>query len=57
MISYSLSTMFAQALTPTRQRLFCRTQIALLPQTGEGTGVWEFPRRLICVGLWLNAEC
>ena len=50
MTTYSLSTMWAQALTPSRRRSLRQRQIAPLPRAGEGTGV----REEICVHLWLK---
>ena len=45
--TYSLSTMWAQALTPGRRRSLHRRQIAPLPRAGEGMGV----REEICANL------
>ena len=54
MTGYSLSTMWAQPLTPVTRQLIGRRAIAPLPRTGEGMGV-RVEAVPICVHLLLKS--
>ena len=53
--TYSLSTMWAQPLTPVTRQLIGRRAIAPLPRTGEGMGV-RAEAVPIGVHLWLKSR-